>query len=292
VTAHRIGDRVIEVTSPTRSYFPADGISKAEVVAYYAAIAEVMFPHLAHRLLTVERFPRGTGARGFFQKNADEAWPDWIARERLRKKDGDDTIFPVATEAATIPYLANKGCIVFHAGSSRVGALDRPDRLIFDLDPDEKAGFDQVRRAAEVVLSFLGERRLPAFAQVTGSKGLHLVVPLDRSATHEGVARFAALAGEELVRRAPRLMTLELAKDRRGGKLYLDMGRNHLGATYVVPYSLRPKPGAPAATPIRLDELATVGPRDFGLRTLPARLRERGDPWADMDACAVPLPAA
>jgi bifunctional non-homologous end joining protein LigD len=277
-----VGGRAVEVTHPDRVLFPEDGITKQDLAEYHAAMAPHMIPHILGRPLMLQRFPNGIDRPGFMQKDASRL-PDWVHRVEVRK-EGGTVVHAIADEPATLVHLANQSCITLHAWLSRVGHLESPDQLMFDLDPSTE-GFDQVGDAARAVRELLDELHLPAYVKTTGSRGLHVVTPLDGGAGIEEVRGFARGVAEVLVARMPSALTLEWSKERRGSRLYLDVLRGGYAQTAVAPYSVRPLRGAPVATPLRWEELDEPGfdARGFTLRTVPERVAREGDPWAGMD---------
>ncbi len=277
-----VGGRAVDVTHPERVLFPEDGITKQDLAEYHATMAPHLIPHLRGRPLMLQRFPNGIGRPGFMQKDASHL-PDWVHRVEVRK-EGGTVVHAIADEPATLVYLANQSCITLHAWLSRVGHLEAPDQLMFDLDPSTE-GFGQVRDAARAVRELLDEVHLPAYVKTTGSRGLHVVAPLDGGAGIEEVRGFARDVAEVLVARMPAALTLEWSKERREGRLYLDVLRGGYAQTAVAPYSVRPLRGAPVAVPLRWEELEEPGfdVRGFTLRTVPERVAREGDPWAGME---------
>jgi bifunctional non-homologous end joining protein LigD len=279
------------ISHPDKVLFPADGITKGELAAYYELVAPVMVPHVRGRPLTMERFPSGIGAKGFMQKNLGKGTPDWLARVRV-PKHGGTVVHPLLDDARSIAWMANQNCITPHVWNRRVPDLQRPDLCVIDLDP---AHDDPValRAAALAVRDLLAELGLECWVKTTGSKGFHVVVPLDGSDGVETVAHFASHLGAELVRRDPARLTQEFAKVDRGGRIYVDIGRNGYSATYAAPYAVRARDGAPVSAPCTWDELASgaVGPRSVTLRGMAARLDAVGDVWADLHARPQRLPA-
>jgi bifunctional non-homologous end joining protein LigD len=262
--------------------FPDDGIAKADLVAYYRRVARPMLPHLRGRPLTMERYPDGYGGQSFIQKEISGYFPDWIRREEVPKQDGGVTM-AVCDNAATLAYLANQACLTPHVWLSRADVPDRPDRLVFDLDPpdDDPENFEIVRWTARMLGEFLEELGLRAAVMTTGSRGLHLLLPLSRGEDFDTVRAFARETCELLARRYPERLTTETRKDKRRGRLYLDIQRNAYAQTAVAPYAVRARPHAPVATPLSWEELADrgIGSRHWTLRTIPGRLDAEGDPW-------------
>jgi bifunctional non-homologous end joining protein LigD len=271
---------MIRITSRDKVMFP--GITKGELVDYYVAVAPVMLPHLVGRPLTLERFPAGTGARGFMQKNAPTYFPDYIERFPMGKKDGE-TIHPVIGSAPGLIYLANQNTVTFHAPTFTVDEPAHPDRLIFDLDPAPDRVAD-ARRAARIIKELLDRLELGAYLTTTGSKGYHLVTPLDGKADWGDVAETAQGIARLAVAYQPELLTLEFQKKNRRGRVFVDWLRNLFGATAVVPWSVRPRPSAPVAMPIAWDELDSAAPDRWTIRTAVERLES--DAWPDFtDLC-------
>lgn len=277
------GERTVACTHVERVVFPADGITKGEVLAYYHDVAALMVPELTGRPLSVVRYTKDITQGGFFQKHYQKHFPAWLDHVAAGSKTVVD--YPIVEDVAGVVYLANQGSIEFHIWTSRKGALDRPDLLVFDLDPPD-GRFDLVRRTAVLLRELCEQLGLPMFVKLTGSKGMHVVSPLDGAATFDEVQALGARIGTRLCRRHPDLLTMEFYKKDRKGRLFLDLMRSAIGATLVAPYSLRGKPGAPVSAPIAWSDvddpaLAADGVR---LRDLRARLDRRGDPWRDLRA--------
>lgn len=275
------GDITVALSNPTRVVFPDAGITKHEVIEYYRDIAEVMVPELRGRPLSMERFTKSIAEGGFFQKHWQKHYPDWIDHIVIKGKTTVD--YPICDTPAALVYFANQGGVAFHITTSRKETLGHPDVIVFDLDPPE-GGFELVRRSARILYEVLGELGLPTFVKTTGSKGLHVVAPLDATATFDDVHVLCGSLAKQLVARHPDLLTTEFYKKDRQGRLYFDTGRNASGATFVAPYSLRGRPGAPVSAPIEWSELDDKQLRadGFRLRDMRARLASRGDPWRDL----------
>ena len=272
----------IEISHPEKVMFPDDGITKGELAAYYELVAPMMLPHLEGRPITLERFHRGIGEKGFFQKNVAKGAPAWLERVAVPKTDGVVN-YPVVREIRGIMWLANQNCITPHVWTSRAPRLFYPDLCIFDLDPldDDE---DALRSAALLVRDALAERGLSTYVKTSGSKGFHIAFALDGTADGGRVARFAHAMGREIVRRAPDRFTQEFYKADRDGKILVDTGRNEFGATYAATYAVRPKRGAPVSAPCTWEEIeaGSVGPRTFNIRNMPHRLDTYGDLWSSI----------
>lgn len=275
--------RRMKVSNADRLIYPADGITKGDVVAYYELTAEHMLPHVAGRPLTLERYPKGIEAKGFMQKNAPAHFPEEILRIEVPARHGTTT-YPVLERAEDIPYLANQGTITFHVWTSKLPDLDRPDRIVFDLDPPEGKP-ESARRAAESVRRMLDGVGLPSTPVATGSKGFHVVAPIEPLIDGEHVAEMSHGAALWLATNEPDALTVEFRKDQRKGRVFVDWLRNRPGQTGVVPWSLRPRNGAPVAVPLRWEEIATTAPDAFGLGRIAERLAEV-DPLTELAARA------
>ncbi len=278
----------LAVTHPDKLLFPADGITKGEVCAYYQAVAALMLPHVAGRPLTMERYPAGIDKKGFIQKDVSKGFPDWLQRVETSKRagsgEGDGRVhYPLANDARSLLWLANQNSITPHVWTSRVPRLNQPDVCVFDLDPSQDRPAE-LRAAALAVRDLLAELGLTSFVKTSGSKGFHILTALDGEADFEAVRRFAHGAGAVLVKRHPRLFTQEFIKADRDGRIFVDTGRNGYGATFAAVYALRPKPGAPVSAPCTWQEVGSgaVGPQTFTLRTISARIAEVGELWRDL----------
>lgn len=273
------------ITNPQKVLFPDDGITKGEVAAYYEAIAPVMVPLIAKRPITMERFPSGIGAKGFMQKNVARGFPAWLERVEVPKQDGGVVNYPLVRETRDLLWIANQNCITPHVWTSRVPRLEFPDICVFDLDPSVE-DLDVLRGATLAVRALLAECGLESCVKTSGSKGFHVVVPLDGKARFERVVAFAYAAAQVLVQRDPGHLTLEFLKVDRGDRIYMDIGRNAPGATVAAPYAVRPKPGAPISAPCTWDEIeiGKVHPQSFTLRSMAERIGEVGLLWDELPA--------
>ena len=277
------------ITHPEKLLFPDDGITKGEVAAYYEAVAPFMLPHLSGRPVTMERFPSGIAAKGFMQKDVVKGFPEWLERVEV-PKHGGTTHYPVVRDLRSLLWLANQNCITPHVWTSRVPELTRPDLCVFDLDPSRDEP-DVLRAATILVRDVLAELGVPSWLKTSGSKGFHIVVPVDATSTYEQVWRFAHGVAIVLAKRDPEHLTLEFIKADREGRILIDTGRNGPGATFAAAYALRARAGAPASAPCAWSELehGRVGPQEFRLRTMAERLERVGDLWAELHAHQQPL---
>jgi len=272
------------ISHPEKVMFPDSGVTKGELCSYYEAIAPLMLPHISGRPVTMERFPAGIEKKGFIQKDVSKGFPEWLQRveiaTRNEKRDGP-VHYPLAVDARSLIWLANQNSITPHVWTSRVPDLDHPDLCVFDLDPsrDDAAS---LRVAALAVRDLLAELGLSSLVKTSGSKGFHIVVPLDGEAGFETVWRFAHGAGALLVKRHADIFTQEFIKADRQHRILIDTGRNGQGATFAAVYAVRARPGAPVSAPCTWQEIERdlVAPRTFTLRTMPSRIAEVGDLWA------------
>jgi bifunctional non-homologous end joining protein LigD len=273
------------ITHPEKVLFPDDGITKGELAEYYEQIAPVMLPHIVGRPVTMERFHRGIGAPGFFQKNVVKGFPEWLERVEVPKNDGS-VHHPVVRDTRSLLWLANQNSITPHVWTSRAPNVMKPDVCVFDLDP---ADDDQRRLRSAVLLlrDALGELGLASWVKTSGSKGFHIVVPIDGTVNYGMVAGFAHHVGEWLVRRDPENLTREFHKVDRAGRILVDTGRNEYSATFAAAYAVRAKPGAPVSAPCTWAEIeqSQVEPRTFTLRNMSVRVAEVGDIWSDLLEC-------
>jgi bifunctional non-homologous end joining protein LigD len=270
------------ITHPEKVMFPADGITKGDLAAYYEAVAGVMLPHLRGRPLTMERYPAGIGKKGFWQKDVSKGFPDWLERVKVPKKDGF-LHHPIITDERSLMWVTNQNTITQHVWISRVPELYYPDICVFDLDPSSD-DVQAVQSAALGLRDLLDELGLPSWVKTSGSKGFHIVVPLDGKSEMSDVEQFANTVGRVFVSLAPDHLTQEFNKVDRKGRIYIDTGRNGYSATFAAAYTVRAKNGAPVSAPCTWEEIekGTVAPGTFNLRNTPARIKKVGDLWADM----------
>ncbi|HSL59399.1 MAG TPA: non-homologous end-joining DNA ligase [Acidimicrobiales bacterium] len=274
-------ERSVELGNPDKVLFPDVGLTKRDLAEHYLRVADLALPHLRGRPLTMERHPDGIEASGFVQKEAPGHFPDWIRTVTVPKEGGEVT-HVVCDDAATLVYLVDQACITPHVWLSTTDHLDRPDRLVVDLDPPRGADDPEpVRFAARAVRDVLDELDLSSRLMTTGSKGVHLIVPLDGQLGFDEVRGLARrIAGVAAGRHDDRL-TIAQRTDARRGRVFLDILRNGYAQTTVAPYAVRTRPGAPVATPIDWDELGRVTPRRYTVSNLARRLGQKDDPWHD-----------
>lgn len=278
----KVGKYTVNITHPDKIIATHPTILKQELIDYYNKIAPIMLPYVKDRPLTMHRFVDGFDKEGFYQKEAAAYFPDYIKRITV-KKEGGVVHHAVVNNAASLVYLANQLVVAFHVWLSKTNNLNNPDRIIFDLDPSTK-DFSQVRKVAlqlKKILEFLG---LVPFVMTTGSRGLHVVVPLKPQEDFDVVREFARTLAQLMVDKNPETLTLEMRKEKRGTKIFVDYLRNGFGATGIAPYSVRARPGAPVATPIKWSEVSrkTLKPDQWNIKNIFKRLAAHGDPWKDM----------
>lgn len=288
----QINGHQVELSNRDKVFFPDEGLTKGDMIDYYLAVAEVMLPHLAKHGVSMQRLPDGLDGQQFYQKDAPNHYPDWIATVKVPKREGGSFRAPIVDSKAALAYLANQAVLTYHLYLSRTDDLRHPDRMVFDLDPPEKRNDPAApRQAAKDLREVLADIDLEAWVQTTGSKGFHLIVPIKRNCSFDQVRTFAKNVARLLMRRKPQAYTLQQRKDKRDAKVFLDTLRNAHGATAVAPYSLRPTPDANVATPISWDELDNgASPQDYHLANIPRRLAQKQDPLAGFmqNARAIP----
>lgn len=263
--------------------FPKSAITKGQLIAYYEAIATYMLPYLKDRPLTLQRFPDGIVKKGFFQKNTPNYFPDWIHTEKV-KKQGGWVNHVICDCKETLIYLVGQGTISFHITLSRIDKLDYPDKLIFDLDPSN-ATFRDVTESAHILRTLLeSELGLTTYPMLTGSLGIHLVVPLDRSDNFDSVRAFAKNIAQYIAKVYPEEFTAEIRKQQRKGRLFVDYLRNSYAQTAICPFSARAFENAPVAVPIGWDELQNgiKSAQAFTINTILNRLKYKSNPWEDL----------
>lgn len=283
------GRRAVRISHPEKVLFPEDGLTKGELAEHYWRVADVMVPHVRDRPVSLLVFPKGVQVPGIFLKEIPKHFPDWVGRVTVPKRKGVTT-YALANDPAALALMANQNMVTPHVWTSRADRPERPDRVVWDLDPHEEGQeFAVVLAAARDLGDLLRELGLEPFAMVTGSKGLHVVVPIRRDRGFEEVAAFADAVGEALVARRPDDLTTAFHKAERGGKVFVDTLRNRWAQTVVAPYAVRPTPHASVATPLDWEELAdgALTPDRWTVRTIGERLDALGgDPWADIAGAA------
>ena len=277
-----VGRRRVRVTHPDRVLFPGDGVTKGDLAEYYAAIGDAIVPHLRERPFTLKRYPYGIRGQPYFAKQAPKGKPSWIPTRQFRTwpREGGSRLvdFTLVNEPAAVVWMVQMNCIDMNAWYSRVDKPDRPDFVLFDLDPpDSRDGFAEAIRVAHLIRGALEELELRSYVKTSGADGIHVLLPITRRATFPQTYEFAELLSRQLEAGHPGLVTTEWLKKKRRGVL-VDHRQNGHGKTIASVYSVRPKPGAPVSTPLRWEELTErVRPRDFGRREALDRVAKYGD---------------
>jgi len=279
-------DRVVRLTNLGKLFWTDEAITKRDLIQYYANVAPALLPHLHDRAMVMKRYPHGAAGEFFFMKRAPEPRPDWIEICSIHHSSGKVIDFPMIQDLASLLWVINLGCIDLNQWYAKKDDVDRPDYLHFDLDPVPDADFARVRETAMVLHEALDSLGMPNFAKTTGSNGIHIYVPIVRGPVQKDVWSVAKALAVNLEQRHPKLITAEykIAK-RPKGRVLVDYNQNAWGHTLASIYSVRPKPRAPVSTPVTWDEIASgIEIADFRIDNVPARLAERGDLWAPLNA--------
>src|SRR3954464_9002673 len=272
--------KTVKLSSPDRVLFPDDGITKGDLFAYYERVAPTLVPHLRDRPFTMKRYPHGIDGEVFFQKQAPKHLPDWIPTRQFRtwRREGESRLvdFALVNSPEAVLFMVQNNCIDMKAWESRIDKPDRPDFVLFDLDPPDD-GFELAIEVAHLIRELLDELELPGYVKTSGADGIHVVAPITRRSSFQQTYDFAEKASRLLEARHPGKVTTEWLKKKREGVL-VDHRQNGHGKTIASVYSVRPKPGAPVSTPLRWDELTSdVRPRDFTMQVALERVAEHGD---------------
>lgn len=279
----------VEITNEDKVLFPKDQITKWDLIAYYEKVSSRMLPLIKDRPISMERYPDGIKKGGFMQKEVSIYFPSWIKTQQVKKENGSVKMFFSNTKD-TLRYLANQACVTPHVWQSRLPRLEYPNRMVFDLDPPGKDFGLVVETAKHLRVVLEEDFKLKSFVMTTGSKGLHLVVPLKPVHPFDEVRAFAKKVGEIMVKKEPSLYTVNSRKSGRKSKLFIDYLRNGYAQTAVAPYAVRALDGAPLAIPLSWSEVsARLSPQLFTLKTIKRRLA-KADPWKEMELSAKKLP--
>jgi len=278
----RLGRREVRLTSPDKVLFPGDGVTKRDLADYYTEIGPALVPHLRDRPFTLKRYPYGIRGQTYFHKQAPKGKPSWIPTRQFRTwpREGGSRLvdFTLVNEPASLVWMVQMNCIDMNAWYSRVDKSERPDYVVFDLDPPEsRNGFAQAIKVAHLVREALEPLELRSYVKTSGADGIHVLVPITRRSSYSDTYEFAERVSRGLEAENPGLVTTEWLKKKRRGVL-VDHRQNGHGKTIASAYSVRPKPGAPVSTPLRWDELGEkLRPRDFGRREALERVEQHGD---------------
>ncbi|WP_422486558.1 non-homologous end-joining DNA ligase [Gudongella sp. DL1XJH-153] len=286
----KINDRVIELTNTDKVIFSGDNIKKGDIIKYYKDISPVMIPHIEDRPMTLHRFPNGIEDKGFYQQEISDYFPDWINRTSVNKKKGGKVSHVVCNNPETLVYLANQACITPHIWLSKISKLEKPDKIVFDLDPSDNENTLIVKAAKELKEFFDGTDLIPHL-MTTGSRGLHVVVPIVPEMSFDDVRTYAAKIAKIIEKENPDDFTTQHRKEKRNGRLFIDYLRNSYGQTSVAPYGIRSIAGAPVATPLDWDELKyeDFDPQKYNIRNIFRRLGQKKDPWKNFRSKASSL---
>jgi bifunctional non-homologous end joining protein LigD len=282
----RKGKRELRLSNLDKPFWPDEGITKGDLLEYYQAVAGVLVPHLKDRPFTMRRYPDGAYGKAFFQKDAPKHMPEWIPRFRAlvstRERSGAKkwVEFPLVGDELALLWMVNMGCIDMNSWYSRIDKPDRPDFVLFDLDPTPEVPWSQTIEVALILKQLLDLLELESFPKTSGGKGFHVLVPIDRRSTFEDTRRFAEHVAGAIARTHPKLATTEWSKAKRRGVL-IDANQNGEGKTIASAYSVRPKPGAPVSTPLTWDEVNDkLNPSIYTMPVVLERVRTRGDLYA------------
>ena len=278
----KYGPYTVETSNEDKILYGDAGISKGDVIDYYEGVYERMQAHLRDRCLTLERYPDGIDEDSFYQQTREDHFPDFVESRRLKTAGGKNTVdHIIAGNRAALVYLADQAALTLHGWLSVTGEADKPDRVVFDLDPTDDDDFDTVVLCARILREQLSDAGLVPFVMTTGSRGLHVLAPLDQSRSFDDIREFAKHVAAAVADQHADRITTEQRKEARKDRVYIDINRNAYGQTSVLPYSLRARPGAPAATPLEWDELDRddLSPQRFGLPNISRRLGQKADPF-------------
>ena len=281
-----VGGRVVKLTNLTKVFWPQEGITKGDLIRYYTGIAPVLLPHIRDRAMVMKRYPNGAAGDFFFMKRAPSPRPAWIETCSIEHSSGNVIDFPMINDLAALLWVVNLGCIDLNEWYARCDDVDRPDYLHFDLDPGEEVGFPQVVETAHAVNETLRNLGMSTYPKTTGSRGIHVYVPIVRGPTQKDVWTVAKTISLDIARRHPRLTTAVYRKEiRPRDRVHVDFNQNAWGRTLASVYSVRPRPRAPVSTPVTWDELRRpIAIDDFRIDNVSARVKRLGDLWAPVTA--------
>ncbi|MGE5543738.1 MAG: non-homologous end-joining DNA ligase [Bacillota bacterium] len=280
----KVQGQEVSISNLDKVFWEDEGYTKGHLINYYVQVFPYLVPHLAERPLVVTRYPSGASGKWFYQKNAPEGTPDWVNTYPWYSSHSDRYLnFVICDNLATMVWLANQACIELHPWMSRVGSLDRPDFVVFDLDPSEGATYKDVCDVAEVVRDVLRFLKLRFFLKTSGATGLHIFVPVINTYTYDELRDFVRRIAETVVSLVPDKATVVRKVKDRQGKVYVDYLQNIQGKTVCSTYSVRPHPGAPVSTPITWEEMRETRAGDFNIITVPPRLNRKGDMFAGVN---------
>lgn len=280
--------KTFEPTHLNKIIFPQDMLSKKDIINYYQKIAPFLLPHIKNHLMVMQRFPKGINQEGFYQKQISDYFPSWIQRKTINLKKGDKQTIMLINTQEDLAYLTNQNALVFHSWLSSIQQIEKPDKIIFDLDPDNNS-LQDIQTIAKTIKFIIEEQKLNPFIMTTGSKGYHIAIPIQPKHSFEKIHEFAKSIAQIVAQQHPKICTSDISKEQRRNKVFIDYLRNSYGQTSVAPYSLRALPKAPIATPIEWNELSKTLPQKYTIKNIFKRLSHKQDPWKDFANDALPV---
>jgi bifunctional non-homologous end joining protein LigD len=279
-----VDDRLVKLTNLDKPFWPKLGVTKRDLIQYYLNVAPALLPHLTDRAMVMKRYPNGASADFFFMKRAPSPRPQWIEICAIEHSSGNIIDFPMIQDVASLMWVINLGCIDLNQWYARCDDVDRPDYLHFDLDPVPGADFEKVCEAALFIKTALDSLKIPSYAKTTGSKGIHIYIPIRRGPTQKQVWSFAKEFSRAVASQAPQLLTaIYQVSKRPKGRVLVDYNQNAWGRTLASIYSVRPKELPTVSTPVKWSELERgLAMEDFTIDNVPARVRKLGDLWQPM----------
>ena len=273
-----INGQSLVLTNQDKILWPDEGITKAELIDYYRKISKYILRHLFNRPQSLHRFPNGINEKGFYQKNIEDG-PEWIKTIKIKSESTNDMVnYMLCNDETALLYMANLACIEMNPWNSKVGSLDKPDWLVFDIDPGKTNTFEQVIETALVIKSLLDKAMAISFAKTSGASGMHIYVPLGAKYTYEEGKTFAQMIATMTSEQLPHTTTTERNLKLRNGKIYIDYLQNSMGQTVASVYSVRPMPGATVSTPLFWHEVKNgLYPTDFTIKNVVKRIEKQGD---------------
>jgi len=287
----KINNKEISLSKTDKMFYPDSDITKADIIEYYRKIWNNIAPYATDRPMVMQRFPDGIQKQGFFQKKISDYFPDWIDTIEIKEKESNEKAQYVnCNKEETIVYLANQGAIVLHGWLSKKSNLNQPDKMVFDLDPSDN-DFGKVKKGALLLKELLDQGNINSYPLITGSKGIHVVIPLKEKDDFDDIRDVAKQIARIVTIRDDKNFTTETSRSKRGNKVFVDYLRNSYGQTSILPYSLRAVDNAPVAVPLDWDEVKDeeLGPQKYNISNIFHRISQKQDPWKDMSKNATDL---
>ena len=272
-----ITGREVSLSNLDRILWPEAGYTKKDLIDYYSAVFPYMSPHLAQRPLVFTRYPGGINAKSFYQKNAPANLPEWIQTFAWAGSEDGIKNYVLVNSAADLVWLANQACIEIHPWMSSTSRIEYPDFIVFDLDPSEHNSFTEIVTVANLLKQLMDQLGLRVYPKTSGSTGLHVYLPIVNHYTYSQVRSFGQAIGAMICKVLPDIATIERSVQKRGQRIYIDYLQNGLGKTVCAPYSVRPRPAATVSAPLTWQELTSITPAQFTIKTMPGLLKQRGD---------------